>query len=623
MDTNDDDQCPLLLGEYIRSNPSSAVSARWIFDLPDDEQGECLASMIENAVYQETWMSYFEYAEKKQIPVTDDIALEAIHAVGLDPYSAPLWLRVIQFCLSEEKKREMFQLALRVPLYQQSAVYGAYKTFELEVAKKNGQTMPSVMPISEVAQYSHLLEMEPTWPDRFVDIQLCSCSQRKYVCSQWNKLLQFMLENYENSCISQDLYLQRIELAFRQMCSQFSKEDACWYAYACFVATNLNDEPRAQEILEKGRSFVGDNSTALCSLNAFFSRSDSASVTTVKDFVRDGLLFQRVYANTANDSLQNRKRFRDVGKTAAANQISDWRIYHQWASAEECVTQDIPMASKVYERGMSCAAKSLKDAILLSNEAIKYHLRRRDEREVLGYAERQIELLSSLQHEGMIRASWNQLVNAELTLGLPSLLKTLRRRAERCTDIVQNSIIERYRVGNYTPCSDEDLDWLVYVDDLMKARKEEQEPAFEGVTPLKRATLPASFFVQPNSVLPDTSLWTCFEMCPNREESSLAQDADEVVGSRTLRGRLVYKLNLDDKTKTRLKREERRRQEKNGGEVDDKVLKSAHSALQTLVEKLEAKKWNATQLRMCRLLSPEWLLDTLTLAELDLRKRRL
>ncbi|RNF07061.1 uncharacterized protein Tco025E_07446 [Trypanosoma conorhini] len=115
MEVHSDDECPLLLGEYIRSNPSSAISARWVFELPDEEQGDCVAKMVENAVYQETWLSYFKYAAKKEIPVTEEIALEAIHSVGLDPYSAPLWLKVVELCSNEEKKRKYFNWRCECP----------------------------------------------------------------------------------------------------------------------------------------------------------------------------------------------------------------------------------------------------------------------------------------------------------------------------------------------------------------------------------------------------------------------------------------------------------------------------------------------------------------------------
>ncbi|EAN82522.1 hypothetical protein, conserved, partial [Trypanosoma cruzi] len=168
MELYSDDNCPLFLSEYIRSNPSSAISARWVSKLTDEEQGDCIAKMVESAVYQETWLSYFEYAEKKEISVTDEISLEAIRAVGLDPYSASLWLKVIELCSNEEKKRELFQLALRVPLYQQGLVYKAYKNFESEVAKQSGHSISSFPSLSEVMQYSKILETEPVWPDRFV-----------------------------------------------------------------------------------------------------------------------------------------------------------------------------------------------------------------------------------------------------------------------------------------------------------------------------------------------------------------------------------------------------------------------------------------------------------------------
>ncbi|ESL11045.1 hypothetical protein TRSC58_01214 [Trypanosoma rangeli SC58] len=471
-------------------------------------------------------------------------------------------------------------------------------------------------------QYSKILEIEPSWPDRFVDVQTTKSDRRDAVIVQWNSLLQFMVEKYEEFHLPKDLQLRRIELAFRQLCSQFSHADVCWYAYACFAAVDLNDDMQAREIVEKGLCCVGDNSIALCSLKALLSKSGLESENTLKNLLKEGILVQRLYANTANESLKNRKRFRDVGKTAVANCISDWIFYHQWASAEQCVLKDMQMASKVYERGMSCAAKSLKDVVLLSNEAVKHHLWRRDERGVLGYAERQIELLSSSHHEGLIRASWNQLVHAESILGLPSLPKTLRRRAEHCVDVASKSVIERYHVGNYIPCSDEDLDWLEYINDLFKARKEEQEPVFEGVTPLKHRTIATDLMTRSSPVLPDTDLWSSFEMCPNRDNSSAAEDADEIVGSRTLRGRLVYKLKIDDRTEARLKREAQFRQEKKVKDMGSKSLKGPHSALQALVERLKAKNWNATQVRMCLILNAEWLMNTLTHGELDLRRRR-
>ncbi|KEG10715.1 hypothetical protein DQ04_03381070 [Trypanosoma grayi] len=621
MELSDDNQSPLLLGEYIRSNPSSALSARWVFDLPEEEQGECIAKMIENAAYQETWMAYFDYAEKKGIPVNDDIVLEAIHGVGLDPYSAPLWLRAIHLC-SEGKKRELFQLALRVPLYQHDLVYKVYSTFELEAAKQDGETMPNCLPISEVVRFSDILKTEPAWPDRFVDVKKCSVFRRNLICCQWNTLLRSMLDGSEESQISHDLHVRRIELAFRQLCIQFALEDVCWYAYACFVAVDMKDEAQALEILERGRECVGQKSIALCSLEALLSKSGIDSIKAPNDIVSRGIFEQRLLANSVNDSFQTRKRFRDIGKAAVAKSITDWRIYYQWASVEQCITGDLQMASKVYERGVSSVVKSLKDAILLSNEAVRYHLWRQDEREVLGYAERQIELLSSSQHEGLVRAGWNNLVNAESVLGLPSLPKTLLRRAEHCVDFTHKSMIEHYRVGNYIPCSDEDIEWLEFIDDLTKARKEEQEPLFEAATPLKHATIASNVFYPCNALLPDPSLWSALDIRPNREHSSSTQDADEVVGPRTLRGRLVYKLKVDDKTAARLKREEQRRKERDSDGMGDKVLGSAHRALQTLVEKLNSRKWNATQLRMCRCLNADWIMGTLTNSELDLVRKR-
>ncbi|KAH9586382.1 Suppressor of forked [Trypanosoma melophagium] len=620
----DDCQLPLLLGDYIKSNPSSALSARWVYDLPDEEQGSCIVKMIEEAVYQETWISYFDYAEKKGIVITDEVALEAIHSVGLDPFSAPLWLRVIRLISEEEKKRELFQLALRIPLYQQNLVYKDYRNFELEVANQKGHTTPNFIPLSEVVQFSEILKTEPTWPDRFVDVRMIKASRKDALCAQWNNLLRSMMDYSVECSISQDLKLRRIELAFRQLCTQFAQEDVCWYAYASFVAVHLKDEIQARDILEKGLSCIGNHSIALRSLEALLSKPEFGLNTVSKQIVKDGIFEQRLYANAAKDSLQNRKRFRDVGKNAAANSVRDWRIYQQWASAEQCITQDFQMASKVYERGVSCVIKSLKDAVLLSDKAIKYHLWRHDEREALGYAERQLELLSSSLHDGLVRASWNNLVNVESLLGLPSLPKTLKRRTERYNELPHISIINRYRVGNYLPCSDEDIDWLEFVDDFTKARKEEQEPIFESHAPLKNASISGGCVKSINTHVsqPEIPLWSALEVASNREHSSSIQDADEVVGPRTFRGRLVYKLQIDDKTDARIKREERIRKEMEGNEEHDKTLGSAHNALNVLVEKISARKWNPTQLRICRNLSVDWLMNTLTMGELDLVKKR-
>lgn len=620
MDIGNFDSRPASILEYIKRNPSSALSTRWVFDLPEAEQEECLVKMIENAAFPETWMVYFDYAERNRITVTDDIALEAIHSVGLDPHSAPLWLKVIDICCGEGKKRELFHMALQVPLYQQNMVYKVYRTFESDAAKRSGEKVGNHLALSDINHFSEMLKTEPRWPDRFVDSSACSSYQRNVLCSQWNILLQTLLGRCDQDSM-RELHLRRAELAFRQMCSQFPNEDVCWYTYACFMAVKMNDHVQALEILKRGRASSSEVSVALWLAEPLLNRDFQLEQPLTKDKVNAQLFIQRLYANTARNLLQNKKCLRDIGKRAVAENVSDWKLYHQWASAERSVLRDQSMTSKIYERGISCVSKSPKDAILFSNEAMKYHLWRQDERQVVGYSELQIELLSTSQHDGWVRAGWNYLVNAESMIGLPSLPKTLDRRAERNNDLPYKSIIERYRVGSYIPCADRDLDWIEFVNDITRIRREEQEHIFQAVTPIKNSSISVPAPRKFVGASPDTSLWCPIEMAPKHEGVSI-KDPDEIVGPRYLRGRLVYKLTLDDKTAARLRREEYMRGKREGMDEKHTPAGAAQSALQLLVERLGAKRWNETQLRLCRLVSAEWLMNTLAMGDLDLAKKK-
>nr|CCC95772.1 unnamed protein product [Trypanosoma congolense IL3000] len=616
-DSNSDNASPL---EYIRSNPSTALSARWVFDLPDDQQEQCVISMIQNAAFYETWMSYFEYTERKGITVTEDVALEAIHSVGLDPYSAPLWLKVINIVDNDQRKRDLFHMALQVPLYQQTAIYNAYKTFESDFAERNGGATSDMLAYAEVAHFSEILQLEPHWPDRFVDTSRCSSYHRSILCTQWNNLLQVLLSECEQDVL-RDLHLRRTELAFRQMCSQFPSEDVCWHVYACFVAIMMDDRPQALEILEKGRVYTKGDSTALWLVEPILREDSSLAERMPKSKIGNQMLFQRLLAEAARDTLHIKKRLRDIGKGAVANSISDWRIYQQWASIERCVFRDSSMTSKIYERGTACVSKSFKDTVLLSNEAVRYHLWRQDERQVVGYSELQIEQLSSSRHNGLVKASWNSFVNAESAMGLPSLLKTIKRRAEQNNELSHKSIIERYRVGNYIPCSSEDLDWIEFVDDLTKTRREEQEHILHMVTPAKYVGLSIPPSDKFRGSMPDVSLWCPVALSSKFEESPI-QDPEEVAGPRYLRGRLVYNVVVDEKTASRLRREELMRKNKDTCELQERLADHTQGALQILVERLNTKKLNDAQLLACRHLSPEWLMGTLARGDLDLSSKR-
>nr|CCC54218.1 conserved hypothetical protein [Trypanosoma vivax Y486] len=309
MELDDNEEHDDSLVEFIRTNPSSAISARYVKLLRTEEKEECIMTMIENAAYQETWMSYFDYTENKGIVVSDEIAFEAVNDVGLDPCSAPLWLRVIHLCSDDTKKRELFHLALRLPLYQQYEIYKAYKSFEADVAKSDEQTSNSCLAFSEVIPYTDILKNEPIWPDRFVNVATCDELQRSNLCLQWNLLLPVLLDNCEKRDEFHDVNIRRAELALRQLCSQFAFEDVSWYVYATFVAVVMDDKKQASDILRRGKVTIANASIGLCICDAVLNQLDHVGDKVEKQTVNYQLFLQRLYANTANDSLQSRKRF--------------------------------------------------------------------------------------------------------------------------------------------------------------------------------------------------------------------------------------------------------------------------------------------------------------------------
>ncbi|EPY25223.1 hypothetical protein STCU_06781 [Strigomonas culicis] len=150
--------------EYIDAHPSSALSAGYVFELDSEEQKEYIVKITNDAVYCDSWEAYFLFAHEHQIPISEEVALEAVQSVGLDPLSVPLWLEAIECCPTAERKRELYHLALGIPLYKSDALYRGYKQLEED---EHGVVDFTEANSRDVAS---LLAKEAPWPDRYTEL---------------------------------------------------------------------------------------------------------------------------------------------------------------------------------------------------------------------------------------------------------------------------------------------------------------------------------------------------------------------------------------------------------------------------------------------------------------------
>ncbi|CCW69561.1 unnamed protein product [Phytomonas sp. Hart1] len=595
----------MTLLEEIIQNYLSPISAKKFPLLEDDKKKDVILKLISGAVFCDAWEAYFVYAQENGIPLTDEMAFEAVHAVGLDVFSVHLWIEAARSCSNRENRLEIYHLGLSVPLYERYRLYEEYKAY-------NDGDSTKLIDANEA--FDKVLECE-RWPDRYA--HFCSDSDRVEVRKQWISLFQYMKDILENGILEKEIQIRRMILAYRQMCAQLPEDDSCWYDYCLFLLDTVGDKELALETALGGLNEVQNNSFALQNVvNILYSGENDSTLLDVAD---KALFSQRVIgeelAHTPSGmNKESVKRFRRIGKLAASEGVHDWKVYSQWSMSEHLIVKDPQMASKVLENGVVCCSPSHADAILLQDEAIQYHLAQHHEREALGYAEQQVEEASARHDVGRKKAAWNRLVSTENKLSL-TLSKAEGRRNEVFPRSQLQSFLEKVRVGCYLPCSKEELHWMQFLEDFEAKKSAEMDPTFQWMeVPREKRlspTLTAPVFFE--SV--DESCWPALMIAPNLFEAKESDDPDAVVGPREFCGKLVYRLQVDKSTKARFQREDQVRKAR---DLNSSSLGKPESPFGRLIMLLKERSFTENQKQHLHILSLEWIITQLISSELNL-----
>lgn len=375
-----------------------------------------------------------------------------------------------------------------------------------------------------------------------------------------------------SSTIARDLQIQRMDLAYKQMCSQLHDDDSSWYAYALFQITTLGDVTLALQTVQSGLMQCDNKSFALINLLACIQdpRNFNISMCSLSENVR-ALIRQRLALSNLVHSKTNEhiREFRAIGKESATKGMCEWKLYSQWCASENTILSNDKMATKVLENGMVCCSALAKDTILLEQEAIRYHLNHGREREALGCTEQQIELLSQNSFSGQKRSAWNMLVRTEQEIGLPALDAEARRNVFFPQSRLY-SFFERCAVSNYLPCDAETWWWLRLTEDIISEVHQQREATNTTTQPARHRAIVAPLMLSHEYSNPDPKHWTELPSLSdsygigNFNDGTSSDSPDDVVGPRELRGRWVYRIKNSYATAARLKREERQQGGKRG-----------------------------------------------------------
>ncbi|GET86241.1 hypothetical protein, conserved [Leishmania tarentolae] len=599
--------------EFVQRFPKSALSAKLVLSLETTEQRDCIVSLIEDAVYCDSWEAYFDFAERNGVVITEDVALAAVQAVGLDPLSAPLWARAAVCCESVESRKSLYEFGLSVPLRGWQLLFEEYRRCT------DGNVDENVLSESECCCVSNVLTGEK-WPDRYA--KLDTEAEAEDVRQGWLDLISSMLMGLAGTPISKDLQVRRIELAMRQMCAQLPGDDSCWYQLALFQLRILEDIEAARRtvasgIAAAGSSFALENMASVVDGVASASESSSSLSTDVLTAIRALIQQRRAAEELISDGITKERvrALRSVGKAAAQQGLDDWKIFSQWRCAEDMAAQDTKMAAKVLENGMICCSHSPTDALLLGSEAAQYHLLQRHEREALGYAEQQIEQQAGLHHRGKIMASWNNLVRIENLLGL-SFSKASKRRAELFPQSRISLFMENCRVGDYLPCDKNTFEWVRFVEDYQVDKASVEETPFQGIAPPRSKAVAIKRMLQVECEMPEDSQWEPLVPTPSCLPSREEENPDDVIGPRELRGKLVYRVKVDARTAARCQREKATRERSKMGVKDVE----RGGALGALMRRVCPVNLTVGQTKRLQSVSTDWIVRILTVSELDLER---
>lgn len=601
--------------DFIRLFPRSALSARYVGSLDNVEQRDVIVTLVEDAIFCDSWEVYFAFAARNNVVIPEEVALTAVQAVGLDPLSVMLWVKAASCCGSSESRMRLYEFGLSVPLYNWRKLYAEYRAF----AEQNGAS--DILAEEECSRVADVARHE-SWPDRYARFD--TDGEVEDARRGWLTLISTMVSRLDSGVLAKDLQLRRIELAMRQMCSQLPGDDSCWYQYALFQLRILEDAEAARKTVESalaaaGPSFALENVASAASAALAGEGSDGNKDMSPVSTATEVMLKQRRAAESLalkGATANGIRCLRAAGEAAERRNLADWKVYSQWCTAEEMTAHDPKMATQVLKRGMAHCARSPSDALLLGSEAACYHLLQRHGDETIEYAKEQIEQQTGLHHRGRMLASWNALVRIESLVGL-SFSKAAERRAEIFPQTPITTFLERCRVGDYLPCSKTTFQWIQFTEDYNVDKSSVEETPFQGFVSQRKKALasrPRTSVEEYES--PNDALWEAFVPPENSHPPRAADDPDEVTGARELRGKLVYRVKVDSRTAARCRREEKtRRQSRLGAEPAE-----SGSALKSMLGRVKAVSLTEYQTRRLNAVSADWLVRLLTFSELDLER---
>ncbi|KAG5485439.1 hypothetical protein LSCM1_07523 [Leishmania martiniquensis] len=598
--------------EFVQRFPKSALSAKLALSLEGADQRNLVLLLIDEAVYCDAWEAYFEFAERSKVAITEEVALAAVQVVGLDPLSAPLWVKAAACCESLASRRSLYEFGLSVPLHGWQQLFEEYR--RCIDSDEGGHAISE----AECRCVSSVLSAE-SWPDRYAKVE--AAAEAEEIRLAWLNLISTMLKSLDSGAIDRDLQLRRIDLAMRQMCTQLPGDDSCWYQHALFQLRILEDADGAKKTIASGIAAAGpsfglENIAAVLDDASNISSSIGTSSGDVLSATKVLVQQRRAAEELASTGITKEgvRALRSVGKSAAQQGLGDWKIFSQWRSAEDMAARDTKMAVKVLENGMICCSHSPIDALLLGSEAAQYHLLQRHERETLGYAEQQIEQQSGLHHRGKIMASWNNLVRIESLLGL-SFSKAATRRAELFPQSRIATFMEHSRVGDYLPCDRNTFRWVRFIEDFNMDKASVEETPFHGIVPPRNKAVAVKHGLVVECETPDDLQWEPFVPPPSCLPSREEDNPDEVTGARELRGKLVYRVKVDPRTAARCQREKAARQRSKMGEEAERG-----GALGALLQRSRAVNLTVGQTKRLQSISADWIVHVLTASELDLER---
>lgn len=590
---------------FIAENPSHPKSSKLIFELPQAEEKELILTLIQDAAFCDSWEAYFNFSFAAQVELHSDVAFEAVQSVGADPMSAQLWILAASICDTDNEAREIYQLGLMVPLFEWDLLFASYVSFEEEKDNISGIHNP----------FPHLGEEK--WPDRCLFPRTADAQLELF--AQWEQLLEVLMNELNAGVVDKEIQYRRIDIAFRQMCTQLCALDICYFQYAWYQATEHHDIESAISTLRLGIEKVGLESFGL--KNFLNVLEGSPHNELFKSLEQNTLSSMRWIAESAlSDGVTKEatRQLRALGKAAAGNGVFDWKIFSQWFQAEHLVLNDSRMAAKVLENGSICCAESTNDSILLSNEALEHHCIQRNETETRAGTEQLLQISKKTKDQGKSTESWNTLTKIERNLGFFPLVEE-RRTREFSSRGYLDAFLDRYRVGTLSPCSADVCKWVKFVRDYNNAWNREHNSLYTDRVPCERAAISFRSFKTPLDeplVLPEVECWDEFKVSSEVVIPEV-DDPDEVFGPRSYRGRLIYHIQLDESTTARIKREEKLLAAKKA----DVLSSQRDSPIHRLAQKLKMIRWTPENTRLESSVSFSWLQRVLS-NELNLQVRK-